>query len=254
MLKTEQLHQYLNQYQTLELHQDPALKQITLQIMQWQKQRMQNVHVMLFHHDAYQNIVPFFFNHFYHFDALELLAGQLQQALDEKIKLERWLPKEVLDTILNGFHLALLTLKADSELAQLLIARQLDVTTPNLLMVLPEAEQNTVRLEQLALLQTVSIKLYKFAHSFLLRSALKLAQGKIEQRGFTAILEYTQHGMEAMRSNTQSLSFFKQLIHQEKCFLNYLNQAHPQHLDVYYDGKTDSITFLTQVDQDGSTY
>lgn len=250
MLKTEQLQQYLLQYQSLALHQDENLKSMTLLVMAWQKQRMQQLHSNIFTQSHHQLMNHFFFSHFYHFDALELLAQQLEHALAEKIKLDRWLPNEVLETILNGFKLALLTLEADIKLATLLLEKNLTANEVHILSILPEAEQFSLRLEQLDLLQKVSSKLFKFAHSFLLRSALKLAQPKIEQRGFLELHRYIEDGIKAMRSNKKSLSFFKQLVHQEKLFLDYLHAHHPTHLDVYYDAKTDRIAVLPQPNTD----
>ena len=251
MLKTQQLQQYLHAYQALDLHQNNQLKDTTIMVMDWQKQRMQNIHTNLFHHEQYAFIHPFFFGHFYHFDALELLASQLQLALDQKIKLDRWLPNEVLESIINGFTLALMTLEADMQLAKLLIQKNLSVNTENLLAILPEAPQSELRLQQLELLEYIGTKLYKFSHSFLLRSAFKLAQNKIQQRGFSQLHHYIDNGMSTMRAGTHSLKFFKLLVHQEKIFLAYLDTHHPTHLDVYYDPKTELIIVSAQPNKDG---
>lgn len=246
MLKTEQLQQYLSQYKSLPLHQDASLKQVTLTVMDWQKYRIEKIHQNIFHLPQYQSINTFFFTHFYHLDALELLAQQLELALEQKIKLDRWLPKDVLDTISNGFQLALITLEADCKIAKTLLQKGLEPNTENILDTFLEVEQTTLRLHQLDLLQAVTAKLYKFAHSFLLRSALKIAYPKIEQRGFMALHGYVEDGIKAMRSNKKSLVFFRQLVRQEKMFLHYLNHHHLIHLDVYYDALKDQITVLPQ--------
>lgn len=254
MLKTEQLGLYLDQYRALPLHHNPELKKITLGIMDWQKQRMQNLHLNLFTATTYSTIQEFFFSHFYNFEALELLAQQLQQALKEKIKLDRWLPNELLDTILMGFHLALITLQTDSKLAELLIKNDLELSTENILAVLPDAEQNQIRVEQLDLLNDVSKKMLKFAHSFLFRSALRLAKPKIEQRGFSALNHYIEDGLKAMRSHKKSQIFFQHLVYQEKLFLDYLTIQQPRQLNIYYDAEHDRLVTFTQPDKDACIY
>ena len=250
MLKTEHLFLLLKQYDDLALHHNEDLKQMTLLVINSQKQRMQQIHPNLFNLACYTNIKEFFFKNLYSFEKLELLAQQLRQALDEKIKLDRWLPNEVLDTILNGFKLALLTLETDSQLARLLIEKNLTVTTTNLLHIIPASQQQDLRQQQLDLLSDVSRKMHKFAHSFILRSAFKFAQPTIEQRGFGLINQYINDGLQAMRSHKKSSHFFKQLVHQEKLFLNYLNVQQVNHLDLHYDVKLDRIMPLVQHNMD----
>lgn len=247
MLKTEQLGQYLADYHALPLHNDQQLKAMTLKIIEWQQNRMKKMYRNIFDAMPYSIIQTFFLNHFYSFSALELLAQQLKQALDEKIKLDRWLPNEILDTILNGFKLALITLESDSQLAELLLQEHLDLNDENLLTVLPQAAQTEIRQQQLELLDEVSKKMLKFSHSFLFRSALRLAKPKIEQRGFSELNRYIEDGLKAMRSHKKSQHFFQHLIYQEKLFLDYLTIHHPSQLDIYYDADAKCIKSLTSV-------
>lgn len=247
MLKTEQLGRYLAEYHDLSLHKNEQLKEMTLNIIEWQQHRMKKMYGNIFDAPPYMAIQTFFLNHFYSFSALELLAQQLKQALDEKIKLDRWLPNEILDTILNGFKLALITLESDSKLAEFLIKENLTVSTENLLYVLPQAEQTEIRQQQLTLLDDVSKKMLKFSHSFLFRSALRLAKPKIEQRGFSELNRYIEDGLKAMRSHKKSQNFFQQLIDQEKLFLDYLTIHSPRQLNIYYDADSKCITSFTSV-------
>ncbi len=115
MLKTEQLAHYLKQYKQLQFHRSPKLKLLTWQVAQWQKQRMQNVHGNLFQNTSYQELADFFQSELYNFDALDELAGQLALMLKQKVKLDRWLPNEILESLVETMQLALLTIKLDQQ-------------------------------------------------------------------------------------------------------------------------------------------
>lgn len=240
MLKTEQLALYLDRYIALPVHTDHTLKQMTLAVMVWQKQRLTAIHPNIFSNPQFTAMQDFFFNYFYDFETLELLAEQLQQALNEKIKLDRWLPNEILDTLLNGFQLALLTLETDSNLAALLLKQNLPLSSENILTILPQARQMQERQQQLELLLLVSTKLLKFSQSFLIRSALKFAKPRIEQRGFSKLNQYIEDSLQVMRAH-KNQHFFKLLTDQEKIFLDYLGHHQPVHLNLYYDVKIQNI-------------
>lgn len=240
MLKTEQLAIYLKQYLALALHNDPSLKHMTLDVMTWQKQRLKGIHPNIFDQPQFAEMQNFFFNYFYDFNALELLAQQLQQALNERIKLDRWLPNDILDTLLNGFQLALITLESDSKIAQALLANNLKVETPNILTIFHKTQQTSIRQQQLVLLKGVTDKLLKFSQSFLVRSALRFARPKIEQRGFSRLNQYLDDSLKVMRTHKKQ-NFFALLTYQEKIFLEYLSHHQLLHLDVYYDVNTHNI-------------
>lgn len=241
MSQTQQLTKFLLQYQNLELHHNALLRQLTWQICAWQQQRMQHIHSQLCtppHHHAAKR---FFFSHLYNFDMLSQLAQQLSLAVQQKIKLERWLPSEVLATLQTALQLAMLTLELDQQLAQQLIKQQLSVSDTNILSIYPALQQTNARHEQIQLLEKLVLKLHKFAHSYLLRSALRLGRNKIQQRGFTFLYQYIDDGFQIMRLHRESKTFLLKLLHQEQHFIDYLVNAKPTTLQLYYESNN-SIT------------
>ena len=241
MLKTEQLAHYLKQYKQLRFHQSPKLKSLTWQVALWQKQRMQNVHGNLFQNVAYQELADFFQTELYNFDALDVLAGQLSLMLKQKVKLDRWLPNEILNALVEAMQLALLTIKLDQQLAIHLIRQKRELNDENLIAISIEIDQKANRLRQLKLFQSVSHQLSRHAQSLLLRTSLKLAKSKLKERGFAPMYQYLDHGFRVMRSNRQAKDFFIHYAQQEQCFLDYLVNVKPTDLNLYYDAASQQI-------------
>ena len=246
MLKTDYLRQYLKQYAALPLHQNADLKHNTKCMMDWQKNRLTQIYPDLFNHPTQDALKVFMFECFYDFNTLDMLAQQLKKALDQKIKLDHWLPNEILDSAIAGFELALITLQTDSEIAKYLMSQQQEINEQNILLALGQVNQNQVRLQQLDLLKQVIQNMHHFAQSLLLRSALKLARAKIEQRGFKPLHDYLQHTIQIMRSHSHTLEFFDTIIRRDKLFLNYLDVEQPKHLNIYYDAKLERFIELSQ--------
>ncbi len=241
MLKTEQLAQYLQQYEQLSFHKQPNLKIQTWSVANWQRQRLQQIHLNLFEQSQQQHIPQFFLDSLYDFDSLDTLAKQLQLALKQKIKLDRWLPAEIFDTLIQGFELSLLTLHLDQQIAQTLLAQNLDCQDTNIIQVFQHSDQHALRTEQLHRLEKFGLQLSKLAQSFLLRSTLRIAKPKIINRGFQALYLYIEQGLTALRSYKDSAQFFKQFKHQEQLVLDYLQHTPPQMLKIYYDPQHNTL-------------
>lgn len=241
MLKTEQLAHYLKQYKQLRLHRAPRLKALTWQIAEWQRQRMQKVHGNLFQDNSNHELADFFQSELYNFDALNELAGQLSLMLKQKVKLDRWLPNEILNALVEAMQLALLTIKLDQQLAIHLIRQERELNDENLIAISIEIDQKANRLHQLKLFQSVSQQLARHSQSLLLRTALKLAKSKLKQRGFAPMYNYLDYGFHVMRSNRHAKDFFQKYAQQEQCFLDYLVNAEATDLNVYYDAQSQQI-------------
>lgn len=241
MLKTEQLARYLEQYKQLRIHHSAEVKTLTWQVATWQKQRMQQVHGNLFQSNTYTELADFFHSELYNFDALTELAEQLELMLAQKVKLDRWLPNEILNALVQSMQLALLTIKLDQQLAIQLIQKEQPLNHENLLHIALTCNQRPDRLRQLKLFQSVSQQLARHAQSLLLRTSLKLAKSKLKQRGFAPMYQYLDHGFQVMRSNPHAKQFFYHYAQQEHCFLDYMVNAQPSNLDVYYDQTSQQI-------------
>ena len=219
MLATTILAQQLEQYQQLGFHQCEQLCQQLQLVQTMQKQRIQQANQDLLSNQDYQQVTAFLFEHFYSQANMSLLAEQLDKALQEKIKIDRFLPQHVLDAAIAGFDLAYLTLKLDEQIAQYLINQRLEVTLLNIQQAILTLNQLKDRQQQLDLLAQLSDALNQYSRSFFIQSAFKLAKNTAYRRQFNFLYDYLAQAFRAVRATPQSKHFFTLLIEQEKLFL-----------------------------------
>ena len=219
MLTTTILAKQLEQYQQLCFHQCVQLCEQLQLVQAIQKQRIQQANETLFKNQHYQQIAAFLLEHFYSQPNLALLAQQLDKALQEKIKLDRFLPQHVLDAAIAGFDLAYLTLKLDEQIAQYLIDQQLAATPAHIQQALISLNQLNDRQLQLDLLAKLSSALNQYSRNFFIQSAFRFAKNTAYRRQFNFLYDYLAQAFRAVRATPQAKHFFKQLIEQEKLFL-----------------------------------
>ncbi len=219
MLATTRLAQQLEHYQKLGFHQNPSLAMQLKAVQVGQKKRMQHIHQDLFEQPQYQQIVTFLLEHFYCQHNISLLAQQLDKALQEKIKLDRFLSKNILETAILSFELAYLTLKLDEQIAQYLLEQQLEPTIDHIHHAIVQLNQEASRQQQFNLLTKISAALYQYAHSFFIQSAFKLAKSTAYRRQFHFLYDYLAHAFKTVRATPHCNDFFNEFIAQERKFL-----------------------------------
>ena len=222
MLATTVLASQLEHYHQLCFHQNAALAAQLEEVLVWQKQRMRQVHDVLFDQPKYHAMSVFLVQHLYSHAKIIGLANQLEKALHEKIKLERFLSNSILDSAILSFELAYITLKLDQEIAHYLLDQQLDTTTDNIHRAMIELNQYASREQQLVLLTKLSTALYQYSHSFFIQGAFKLSKTTAYRRQFNFLYDYLTIAFRAVRATPQAKQFFAAFIAQES---NYLNQV-----------------------------
>lgn len=207
------------QYQQLAFHHDTALSGLLNQLQQWQKDQMQQRHQALFNTASHQALAEFFLQHLYSLEHLTQLAGQLQKVLDEKIKLERFLPDSISSALVSAFELACLTLTLDEQVALYLRQHQLPITTDAIEQSLQALQQYQPRLHQLALLEQLGATLQQTSRHFWIQSAFKLGKSTAYRREFHFLYDYLGTAFRAIRPSTPNNYFFRQLVQDEQHYL-----------------------------------
>lgn len=220
MLATAILSQQLEHYHQLCFLQSAPLANQLEEVLVWQKQRMERIHQPLFALPPYQKISILLIDHLYSHAKIIGLVNQLDKALKEKIKLDRFLSKSILDAAILSFELAYLTLKLDQEIARYLLDQQLKTNSDNIHRAIIELNQRDHRREQLNLLAKLSDALYQYSHSLLIQTAFKFAKSTVYRRQFNFLYDYLSVAFTAMRATPDSKSFFKTFIQQETAYLN----------------------------------
>lgn len=222
------LSQQFEQFTQLAFHSQPMLAQQLDAVQQWQKNRMLHAHSSLFNQPQHQPIADFLTNRLYNLNDLNKLGQQLEKALQEKIKLDRFLPEGVLSAAISAFRLAYLTLKLDEQVAQHLLNQGLTIIDDNSVhQAMLALQQYNARLRQLILLRQLSQALQYYGRSFFTQSAFRLARRTAYRREFNFLYDYLVEAFAAIRSTDRSNIFFEQFIADEKQVLQRIYQGHP---------------------------
>lgn len=232
------LSKQLLRYQQLEFHRHRAIADYLEQVQQWQQQRMLQMHESLFSIPENQLMANFLLSRLYNLQDFELLAQQLGKALHEKIKLERWLPENVLHTAELGFELAFLTIHLDQQIALYCLSRQLVVNEENILAAITHCHQLQARKQQLQLLLKLGNSFHQYSRSFIIQTALKMAKSTAYRRGFDPLYHYLMDGFAAMRKQGSTRDFFAQFIQQEKTLLKLVAEGHSSPLEQLIHGNS----------------
>lgn len=221
------LSRQLKKFNNLAFHQQPALAQQLIAVQDWQKNRMLQQHAPLFNQLQHQRIAHFLTHRLYNLNDLIMLGNQLEKALNEKIKLDRFLPHAVLEAAINSFHLAYLTLKLDEQLAKYLLDQGIKAIHDNHIhQAMLALQQSDGRLKQLLLLQQLSQALQHYSRSFLTQSAFRLARRTAYRREFNFLYDYLTDCFAAIRQAGNSTAFFDAFIAAEKQVLLHIQQGH----------------------------
>jgi len=222
------LSKQFEQFTQLAFHNQPVLAQQLDAVQQWQKNRMLHAHSLLFNQPQHQPIANFLTNRLYNLNDLMMLGGQLEKALNEKIKLDRFLPAGVLDAAISAFRLAYLTLKLDEQVAQYLLDQGITIVDDNSVHhAMLALQQYNARLKQLVLLRQLSQALQHYGRSFFTQSAFRLARRTAYRREFNFLYDYLVEAFAAIRSTDSSNIFFEQFITGETQVLQRIYQGHP---------------------------
>lgn len=211
------LSRQFEQFKQLAFHNHPALAQQLAAVQHWQTNRMLQAHSLLFNQPRHQLMASFLTTRLYNLNDLMMLGSQLDKALQEKIKLDRFLPSAVLDAAISAFRLAYLTLKLDEQVAKYLLDQ--GVTTikdEHIQQAMLALQQYNARLRQLVLLRQLSQALQHYGRSFLTQSAFRLARRTAYRREFNFLYDYLAEAFMAIRSTDSSNGFFELFIAGEK--------------------------------------
>lgn len=222
------LSRQFEQFQQLAFHQQPALAQQLAAVQDWQKNRMLQQHQQLFNQPQHERIAHFLTHRLYNLHDMNMLGNQLEKALTEKIKLDRFLPQAVLQATITAFHLAYLTLKLDEQLAKYLLDQGFKtIYDEHIHQAMLALQQSDARLKQLLLLQQFSQALQYYGRSLLTQSAFRLARRTAYRREFNFLYDYLTDCFAAIRQTSNSSAFFDAFIAAEKQVLLHLHQGHP---------------------------
>ncbi len=232
MSKLAELDQLLEQYQQLDYHSDPILKQRLNDAQVWLKNRIQNTHQSLFNEPQHQLMAQYFLNRLYGGAEFDDLALQIERLLKYAHKAEKIIPENAIKTGLKSVGLAVLAMQLDEQVAkQLLTDYPVDQTIDDEMMrlTLIKVDQAKARKQQLDMLDELGASLDKYMRSFIMHTAFKMCKGAASKYKFDLMYDFIGEGFLAMKPMKSAGSFIARFTEKERLIIDNVHSGkmHP---------------------------
>lgn len=226
MVKTAKLQQLLAQFKHLQQHTTPTQMHALHHVQQLQQQRLASQYQNLFSSPAGQQAYRVFCQRIYHPKTIELLSHQLNEAIRQKVKFERWLSHEMLDTLIHAFEVALQSLRLDLQLSQSIQSLDSEVNALTLHPLYIHTQQLALRQKQLHDLKYLLQQCDHYANSFFIRSALRVAKSTLYRRGFSELYEFLAASFQDFKGQAAMMKILQNVLNEEQKALIELKKVH----------------------------
>lgn len=227
MNQIHQLASLIDDYQSLEHHQDSTLNSTFTHIQTWQKTRQIQSHQQLLHKDHSRPFALYLIERIYQQKSLDVIIGQLKMATDKAIdgsgRLNKLIPSFIFRPLILGLDFAILNIKLDLQLAKALQnqpVQALDYVNSTNNQVIASLYQDTKhqqqRLKQLDSLSLACRGLYPYLNSFLAKKGLKLIKHSAYQNGYQALYDFIWQGVIATDALKSMDDFIQTFISSEQ--------------------------------------
>lgn len=230
MSKLTALDDLLEQYQQLNYHTDPKLKQRLHDAQDWLKKRILNTHQALFNEPKNQLMAQYFINRLYGGPEFDALAIQIERLLKYAHKAEKIIPENAIKTGLKSVGLAVLAMKLDEQVAaQLLKDYPEDQAIDDEMMyqTLIKLDQAEARHQQLNLLDELGLSLDKYMRSFIMHTAFKMCKGAASKYRFELMYDFIGEGFLAMKPMKSAATFIYSFTEKERQIVENVHSGQP---------------------------
>lgn len=228
------LVEVLTAYKALPHHHSPTLKQMLSVVQNWQKQRIRRTNHALFSDDKTAPLANYLINRIYGDEDFEMIADQLllagQNALNGSGKLQKLLPKNVLEAGISGVSSAILAVKLDLVLAQHLLHHH----TPNTPLddtIMQTAYQQVnakdARIAQIHDICHACVMSHRYFGSFILQNTFKLAKNTAYQNGYQPLYDFIGEGLTAMKPLKRIEDFTAPFVANELAMIEKIHTGNP---------------------------
>ena len=230
MSKLAAFDHLLLQYQTLNYHQNPALKQRLHEVQAWMKARIAETHKEFFALPENQLMAQYFLNRLYGGPDFEAIAQQIERLLKYAHKAESLLPENAIKTGTKSVSLAVLATQLDEQVAEQLLKDyplETPLTHEIMRQTLVKLDQGDVRYEQLQLLDELGLTLDKYMRSTMMYAAFKMCKGIATKYQFEPMYDFIQEGFAAMKPMKSAATFIKTFTAKEREIIEKVHAGHP---------------------------
>jgi len=200
----------------------------TLDIADWQAQRLKATHRDLYEHPGYHTGLEFLLT--------DLYAPSSMTARDDNIdrvfpKMVKWLPDHLLATLAGLVELNLLTQQLDLELAERLNAAGLateTLTVGQYCAAFRQSRQLALRERQLELIEDVGLQLDRYVRNRTLGWLLSMSRGPAEMAGLSDLHGFLHRGYSAFRAMEDVDALIERLVTREHRVMANILANHPE--------------------------
>ncbi|UXZ04716.1 FFLEELY motif protein [Moraxella nasicaprae] len=224
------LVQLLQHYQRLPHHRHQALFDALQQIQSWQIQRIYQTHATLFDNPKTAPLACYLIEQIYHNQSFDVIAQQLltagQNALSGVGKLEKLLPKHILDVGILGVQAGIEAIELDLVLAQAYLdGKYHQPDTATMRHLYQSSGNKSARIKQIQTIETVCQQCYEHFNSFLLFNAFKLAKKSAYQNGYQPLYDFIHDGLHAIRTIDDIQDFTQPFVAGELATIEQMHQT-----------------------------
>lgn len=230
MSRLAPLDDLVQQYQQLQYHHDPALKQRLTDAQSWLKNRIASTHQDLFQDPKNQLMAQYFLNRLYGGPEFDALAKQIQRLVKIAHKAEKMVPENAVQTGIQSVGLAVLAMQLDEAVAiQLLKDYPAEQVLDDEMMrvALLKLDQHQARHKQLDLLDGLGLSLDKYMRSFLVFTAFKMCKGPAMKYNFQLMYDFIGEGFAAMKPLKSAKQFIQSFTDKERLIVENVHAGKP---------------------------
>lgn len=223
----QQLQQDLNDFWQLPYHTNKPLATKLKQVQAWQRERLDATHFELFNEPNNQAMGAFLINQLYGGEKFNLMAKQLTRIVGKAEKLEKFIPKNAVETGVSGVTEAIRAIKLDLQLAQYLHEQKLEVNETNMITAYQVVNAQTERYQQMQDLKAMCYRTDKYLKSFMLQKAFALAKGTAYKYKYQPLYDFIAEGFAAMRPIKSIGAFIEPFCEKEIMIIDNVHTAKP---------------------------
>ncbi len=223
------LRRLLISYHDFRQHKaDHPLLANTLDVADWQAQRLKASHRDLYEHPGYHTGLEFLLT--------DLYAPSTMTARDDNIdrvfpKMVKWLPDHLLGTLAGLVELNLITQQLDLELVECLDDAGVDsgsLTVAQYCEAFRQSRQLALRERQLELIEDVGMQLERYVRNRSLGWLLSMSRGPAEMAGLIDLHGFIHRGYSAFRAMDDVEELITRLVSREQRVLDNILARHPE--------------------------
>ncbi|WP_138438699.1 FFLEELY motif protein [Marinobacter alexandrii] len=200
----------------------------TVEVADWQAQRLKTTHQDLYEHPGYHTGLEFLLSDLYAPSAMTGRDDNIDRVFPKMVK---WLPDHLLGTLARLVELNLITQQLDLELAEQLREAQIpadSLTVAQYCEAFRQSRQLPLRGRQLELIEDVGLQLDRYVRNRTLGWLLSMTKAPADMAGLADLHGFMHRGFMAFRAMDDVDSLIERLVSREQRVMDNILAGHSE--------------------------